>query len=245
MIRTHLIPMLLAGAALAPAGEVYLNTLDSGDRVLVERQQGPYVGLWLGAATGGRASFDGKLQGSRLESETGFTGGIKAGYYWRLPFAVRPALELDLGYLNDDFGLSGSANSDSGKGRVSGGGDIQALVGTVNFVLALDLGAYRDQVGDFFAALHPYVGIGAGGAYSSLDGFDVSARTNEGKKRVRVDGGSSFDFAHQFLAGLEIELEDDFSIFGEWKRINISNTGSTAVRDYERALWTFGAKFGY
>jgi opacity protein-like surface antigen len=227
-------------------GEVYLNTIDSANSVVVERQEGPYIGLWLGAATDGSASFRSKLTGAKMESETGFAAGLKLGYYYRLPFAIRPSIEFELTYLNDDFGLSGTVDSRrSGRGSVSGGADIQTLIGTVNLVLALDLAAYRENVGDFWAAFHPYVGIGGGAAYSSLEGFDVRVKTRDGRKKLKVDGGSDFDFAYQLFTGLEFELDSDFSVFGEYKLIGINSTGSDAVRDYERDLWTIGCKFGY
>jgi opacity protein-like surface antigen len=214
---------------------------------LTERESGPYVGAWLGAVTGGKASFREELRGAELGDSTGFTGGLKLGYSWQTPIFIRPSVEVEFAYLTDDLTPTGSVDGSARKaGQIkSGGGDLNALVGTVNLVLALDLGGIRDQVGDFVAGLHPYIGIGVGGAYSSVERFETKVRSGGGDEKIRVEGGSKIDFAHQLLAGLEIDLDDELSIFGEYKRISLDSTGSKSIRDYERDLWVFGCKFAY
>lgn len=234
------------------AAEIPLNALGEEPEgittELTERESGPYVGAWLGAVTGGKASFRNDLRGGELGDSTGFTGGLKLGYSWQTPIFIRPSVEVEFAYLTDDLTPTGSVNGSVRKtGQLkSGGGDLSAIVGTVNLVLALDLGAIRDQVGEFVAALHPYIGVGVGGAYSSVDPFVAKVRTSEGRnEKIRVDGGSKIGFAYQLLAGLEIDLDDELSIFGEYKRMSLEGTGSSSIRDYERDLWVFGCKFAY
>jgi opacity protein-like surface antigen len=255
MKHTLRTPALLALGALllttfvSRAAEIPLNAIgeepEGVTTELTERRDGPYFGVWLGAATGGKAAFREELRGAELGDSTGFTGGLKLGYYWLTPIFIRPAVEVEFAYLTDDLSPTGSVE-DGGRIK-SGGSNLNALIGTVNFVLALDLGAIRDQVGDFAAGLHPYVGVGIGGAYSSVEKFEtrVSSSSSRGGEKVRVEGGSKIDFAYQFLAGLEIEMDEDFSIFGEYKHISLDSTGSKAVLDYERDLWVFGCKFAY
>ncbi len=248
--------LLFIAAPASDAAEIPLNAIgeqpEGVTTEITERKDGPYVAAWLGAATAGKASFREELRGADLGDSTGFAGGLKLGYSWQTPIFIRPSVELELAYLTDNLSPMGSIEDNSGRREVSrriksGGTDLNALVGTVNFVLALDLGAIRDQVGDFVAGLHPYVGIGIGGAYSSVDKFETRARSSSSRndEKIRVDGGSKIDFAYQFLAGLEIDLDDSFSIFGEYKHISLNSTGSEVIRDYERDLWVFGCKLAY
>jgi opacity protein-like surface antigen len=253
MMKLISLPTLAAALAFwpcaIPAGEVPLNALSADDEnpemattVYVERDQGPYISLWLGAASGGDATFSGRLKGAELDSNTDFAFGAKFGYFYRTPFFVRPSIELELGYLDSEIGASGNAGNVR---SFRGSGDFQSIYGTVNVVLALDLAPYRDTVGDILSAIHPYIGAGIGGAYSRFDGMNGKGRTDDGSRKVRVDGGSKFDFAHQIFGGIEIDLDDEFSIFGEYKRITIESTGSDSIRNYERNLWIVGAKIGY
>lgn len=232
------------------AAEVILNesTLaeDGSTAVVIERQQGPYVAAWLGVAGGASATTSGGLKGAELQDGNGFAAGLKLGYYYQTPFFVRPSIELEVAYLNSEFNVGGNLEGRDG-GRFAGGSDLQALVGTVNLVLALDLGAVRDQVGDFLAGFHPYIGVGAGAGYSSLEAFEGNVKgQGDGKNRkLRVDGGSKIDFAYQLMAGLEIDLDEDVSIFGEFKHMSLGGAGGGAVSDYQRDLWVFGCKLAY
>jgi opacity protein-like surface antigen len=250
------VPARLAlGLLLLPvygqAAEIPLNAIgetpEGVTTELTDRESGPYVGAWLGAVTGGRASFRNELRGAELGGSTGFTGGLKLGYSWQTPIFLRPSVEVEFAYLTDDLNPTGSVDGSGRNGGEikTGGSHLNALVGTVNLVLALDLGAIRDRVGEFVAGLHPYIGIGVGGAYGNVQPFQAKVTTDGEDEKIRVEGGSKIDFAHQLLAGLEIDLDDELSIFGEYKRISLDSTGSKSIRDYERDLWVFGCKFAY
>jgi opacity protein-like surface antigen len=239
------------------AGEVALNPAALQENTLeadgstterIERQHGPYFAAWLGAATGPTASTSGRLGGTHINDETGFAAGLKLGYYFRTPYFIRPSIEFELAYLKTDLALGGSAE---GRNRerlgFSGSSDMNALVGTVNLVLALDLGSIREEVGDFLAGLHPYIGAGIGASYSSVENFDgkLNGRGSARDQKLHVEGGSKFGFAYQLMAGLEVELDDDVSLFGEYKRVSMDQTGASSIRDYETDLWIFGCKLSY
>lgn len=252
LTKDHLLAACAVFAITAPSGlanEVYLNTMSSKNgevqsqsTEVVERQHGPYVGVWLGISTNGDASLRGPLVGSGLEDSTGFAGGLKLGYYFRTPYALRPAIELELGYLSNNLNHSGTVeNGKSETAAITGGSNFQAFTGMINLVVALDLGAYRQELGDFAAAIHPYIGVGGGAAYSKTSDFN----TRIDGKEVKLDSGSKVGFAYQLITGLEFDLAEDFSIFGEYKRVAISNTGSENIKDYERNLWVFGCKLAY
>ena len=238
----------------ATAGEVYLDTVRAttggySDTVVsterAYRTQGAYFGLQGGVSSRGSASFRNELGGAELEDESGFVLGARAGYWFRIPFPIRPSLEVELNYLRDDVSVGGTVSSEKHVGRVTGGGDLSAFVGTVNLVLALDLEPYRDQVGDVLAAFHPYVGAGIGAAYSSLEDFSLKIRDEEGGEKKVDAEGSKIDFAYQVFGGLEIDLSEEFSIYGEYKRMVLEGTGTESITDYERDLWVLGFKVNY
>lgn len=252
-MKTTFLVLSFALCTGAGAGEVYLDTVRAttsgySDTVVsterAYRNQGAYFAAQGGLSTMGSVTFRDGLRGATLEDDTGFALGARVGYWFRLPFPIRPSVEFEFNYLQDDLALRGRANEIDRQGRFTGSGDLRSYIGMVNFVLALDLEPYRDQLGDFLVALHPYAGIGAGAAYTTLDEMNVRLVNGEQEERIDV-GGEKFDFAYQFIGGLEVDLSDEFSIYGEYKHVVLEGTPSGLISDYQRDLWMLGFKVTY
>lgn len=217
-----------------PAEEVYFDTISTAR---ASRNHGAYIGVFGGATHTADASFNGRLSegGLSTNDDVGFFAGIEFGYSFWTPIALRPALELELEYLSSSLNADGP---DGARFR----SDLRSGLVMLNGIIALDLGDYRSDVGDFWASFHPYIGAGLGGAYTRVS--DISLRAAGGDDRSR---GSSSDwvFAYQFFGGLEYDLTDTVSIYAEYKRLIFDELGGRAVSNADFDLWTFGVKVEY
>ncbi len=216
-------------AMSAGAAEVYFDTVSTEKAV---RAQGAYFGLF----GGGSFDYDVDSAGSRnLLSEQDGTGwfiGAEIGYQFRTAFPVRPAFEVELFYMSD------KANSANATSVLTN--DFYSINLMANFILALDLTDYRDDIG-FFANLHPYIGGGLGAAYTNADSSLVSG-TGDG---LTLGSSSKISFAYQIFAGLEVDLSDYVSIYGEYRRLWIDNVGGSNFSRSKQDLWNIGFKVQY
>ncbi len=228
-----LIATVAAFAALTPAlraDEVFFDTVSTEK---ASRMSGAYFGVFGGGATTADSSTGTPLEGANVDGGSGWFAGAEVGYYFRTPFPIRPAIELEAFYLGTEVDSSGSTDFRS---------DLWAAGAFVNLLLALDLSMYAEDLGPFWSSLRPYVGAGIGAAYTKLNGGSVQHKDGTS---TRIDSSSSVGFAYQLFAGLEVALADDLSIYGEYKYLVLDNTGSEAVSEVASNLWTLGVKVQY
>lgn len=249
-------PFLALAVAPVFAGEVEFDKVDTGapafDQAYTREgvaDQGPYISAFGGFTTGAGGDVGPRVEGGSLGSETGFLFGARWGYAWQTPFLIRPSVEFEINYLNDDVNVKGTAVNRGNRSSVDFTSNLQSIAGFVNFVLALDLNAYREQVGDILAGIHPYIGAGIGAAYTTMSGSETKARyrgeDGSYSKTEKFSGGSKLDWAYQFFGGIEFELLEDMSIFGEYKYLALQGTGSELLRNYDRDVWVVGVKLQY
>jgi opacity protein-like surface antigen len=231
----------------ATAGEVAFSSVTEtvSTSVRVQDGEGPYAAIAAGVATGGSASGQGRLNRASISSGTNSIISSKFGYAWATPWPIRPALEAELGYMRDYLSIDGKTPlSGNREGSFNAEQDLLSVFGMINFVLALDLGIYGDAAGEWAPRIHPYIGAGVGGAYTKLDSAKSEVRDEERKKNVHLDGNSGIGLVYQFFGGVEIDLIEDMSLFGEYKRLIHSEIGDS-ITDYQRNAWMLGLKFAY
>ena len=130
----------------------------------------------------------------QFDSETGFLVGIGAGYqpcpYFRFDVTVNhaPNYSLDGTYVND-----GVPTNMIGKVDMA----TTTLMGTGYF----ELQPYFPRLGN----LRPYVGIGAGWAWHTLDDFFI---VEEGTTLTTLKGDTNSRFAWRVVAGTGFVLSD-------------------------------------
>jgi opacity protein-like surface antigen len=226
---TALVALATATTCLR-ADEVFFDTVSTEK---ASRVSGAYFGVFGGGAMTSDTSSSGPLDGADLDNGSGWFGGAEVGYYFRTPFPVRPAIELEAFYLGTEVESGGSTDFRS---------DLWAAGAFVNLILALDLSAYAEDLGPFLTSLRPYVGAGIGAAYTKLDGG--TARFRDGSN-AKIDSDSTISFAYQLFAGLEVALADDVSVYGEYKYLVLDDTGSDNLSEVASDLWTVGVKVSY
>ncbi len=221
--------LFVAVTTIAPAAEVYFDTVSTEKSV---RAQGAYFGFFGGGSWDYNVDSSGTAGLSSEQDGTGWFIGAELGYQFRTAYPVRPAFEVELFYAAD------KAISENATSRLSN--DFYSVNLMVNFILALDLSDYRDDVG-FLASLHPYIGGGLGGAYTNADSSLLSG-SGDG---LSLGSSGKISFAYQFLAGLEVDLSDYVSIYGEYRRLWINNVAGSNFSESDRNLWNIGFKVQY
>ncbi|MEM7143688.1 MAG: outer membrane beta-barrel protein [Verrucomicrobiota bacterium] len=226
--------IVLANTPLANAEEVFFDTVSTAK---ASRSQGAYFGIFGGGAYPSDADYRGRLGGLGLDldGDSGWLVGAELGYTWDTATPLRPGIEVEFMYLGDN---SLDAN---GTGTNSFAADINIYTLMFNGILALDLDQHRDDVGDFIAALHPYVGAGLGWAYSRQRGGTLTTPTGTSSFPRNSDNS----FAWQFFAGLEVDLTERVSVYGEYKYLVLDKAAGDNISDYKLDLWTMGVKVEY
>jgi len=141
--------------------------------------------------------------------------GIRTGYTWDpslIPLnadigqpLLMPRAELELLYApyqtKGNVPLHGFANA-SATDKVDIDSIVFSFLGTMHF-----------RVNDWF---HPYVGAGVGGAYMHVTSENLVINSAGGQD-VLHGQGSDFVFVPQGVAGVEFDIVQTWSIFGEYK----------------------------
>ncbi len=227
---------LSASASVAFAAEVYFDTVSTEKAV---RTHGAYFGAFGGVGVGGAdVDFNKRLRGASLDKTEAAFGGVEFGYSFNTPLPLRPSIELELLYLDDELRAE---LLDARKRTASA--NLKLFNASINLMLALDLSMYNEDLGSFLAALHPYVGFGVGGAYAELDSYGL--RNKRGRRVTSEGDQSGFEYSYQIFGGLELAFSDAFSIYAEYKYLAISNLGNGNINNYERPLLNFGFKVQY
>lgn len=228
---------LAAFAALpspSRAEEVYFDTISTAKAT---RLHGAYFGAFGGGSGFNDASFGKRLGGLGLDAsdDSGWLAGVEFGYSYATPFPIRPAIEVELFYLDNDLPADGN-------GGASYKGHLRAGTLMLNGILALDLEDYRAEVGDFWAGFKPYIGAGLGGAYTTVRNQNLSIPGGGGGK---LGSGSNWSYAYNFFAGIEYAFDDMWSIYGEYRKLFFDRLANGSIKDSEFDLWTLGFKVQY
>lgn len=214
------------------AEEVYFDTVSTEHAL---RPHGAYFGIGGGGAHLDSVDIRQRNSGKTVDGggETGWMFDLKFGYAFNLPIPVRPAMELDFLYLDSETSGSGANSFYHSNNKAF------LLMGSA--VVSLDLSSQREQVGDFLANFHPYIGVGFGGGYVSEDNI-VSRQDGKTKSR---DNRNQFSLASDWVVGVEFNLSDELSLYGEYKRLYVDDFGGNDVSNAELSLWTIGVRFAY
>jgi opacity protein-like surface antigen len=109
-----------------------------------------------------------------------------------------------------------------------------------NCVVALDLTDYR-PAGTFLADFHPYFGAGLGAVYSGAR--DSNLITGSGKGYF--ESGSEFSLAYQIFTGLEFDLNEYVSLYGEFRWLYNHDLPGGSLGQSDLGLWNAGVKVRY
>ncbi len=223
---------LLSTGLPAVADEVYFDTVSTRK---ASRDHGRYFGAFGGGSSNAGAAFGDRLSGASLSEDGGWLLGLEFGYTFNTGWPVRPSLELEFMMMNNALDADGA-------GSLSLSSDLRAWTLMANASIALDLSDRRDHVGDFLASFHPYIGAGIGGAI--VEHRNVSATDTDGR-RVGLGDDSDITWAWQVFAGIEYAFTDEFSLYGEYKRLGLNEIGDGSITDTEFDIFTLGFKFQY
>ncbi len=234
MNRPTLLNTIIAVLAFvmgAGADEIYFDTVSTRK---ASRDQGSYIGVFGGGSRSQDADFRGVLEGNRLEKDDGWLAGIEFGYEFQLVRPINAFFEAEFTFMSMAM---------NGGGHRSGyESDLRSLNAMLNFGLQLNLDDSRNQVGDFWANFRPFAGVGVGGAWSRSSNRKAFV---EGSP-VRIGGSEKdLEWAYQVFAGVEYAFSDTFSIYGEWRRMMISEVNDGSISDPEFDMWLLGMKFKY
>ncbi len=240
MITTLLRNIVLGAFALilpaAHAAEVYFDTVSTEKAV---RTHGSYFGAFGGfGVDGADADYSGAVADAELDNTEAAFGGVEFGYTFSTPYPIRPSVELEILYLDDEL----KTEFPAGGKAATASANLKAINASINVILALDLSIYEEDIGSFLSALHPYIGAGFGGAWAKLD--SISFRGEDGERIGSEGDNSGFEFTYQIFGGLEIALSDVFSIYAEYKYLVFDGLGSE-IANFERPLVNFGFKVQY
>lgn len=236
ILKTTLGAGLLAmTASLAPAAEVYFDTISTEK---ASRLSGAYFGVFGGSDFDQDADVNPGDAGPSftLDGQGSLFLGVEFGYEWQTPFPLRTGFEVEAMYLSNDFEAHNEFSEISA--------DFHSAVIMANLTLALDLADYRDDVGPFWAAFHPYIGAGFGGAYTWQRNGKIKDLTDGSE----ISNGNSgdFTFAYQLFAGVEFDLTDTLSLYAEYKYLVFDDLGtSSGISDYQHNLFGAGLKMQY
>lgn len=222
----------LSMAGLARGAEVYFDTVSTAK---AGRLHGAYFSAGGGFADNVGVGTGPRLRGFDVSGDSGWAASIKFGYSFITPLPIRPSLELELGYLNSE--LHGEGGS---QGKFDS--ELHAYSAMGNAVLALDFEEYREGYGDLLAAIKPYIGAGVGIAYVHQN--DVRFTRNTGYVARKNEGGE-VSFGYQIFGGLEVEISPEFSIYGEYKYMDLYDLGNADIQGAEFSVWSLGMKFQY
>ena len=183
----------IAGFALVCSSAMLLPLAASADD-----SGGWYAGGQIGFGLSSSQNLNN--QGNTLVNNygTGFAGGLNGGYSFANGF--RP--ELEIGHTGSNItSIQQSTPSTSSSQTSNISGTVSA-----NTVMANIWWDYRQSDG-FFATVHPYLGLGVGGANMNINNEHLNSTGNAGFIPAgNITNGSATTFAYQFGFGAGIGL---------------------------------------
>ncbi len=221
--------LALATSLALHAGTDMKDTKDM--KQMSQTSYGSDAGFYVAAYGGANFSTDygnrhtsfglgGPVTPDNIHSQVGGVGGIKAGYNFE-SFAVcdhlrlQPAVEIEGMYI----GMGSKATELLGGAPVHDTTSWNNAAGFVNGILRFKL----TDSGSFFSRLTPYVGVGAGVEYLTSHTDLQIGGVNAGNV-----GDADLDFAAQGLVGLDYALNTHWTLFTEYKFIDVLGSSFTS-----------------
>jgi opacity protein-like surface antigen len=228
-----ILPLFALVASSLSAAEVYFDTVNTAS---AERLHGAYFGAFAGGVDLNGSATSSRLNGVNVSGRSrGEMGGIEFGYKWATPVGINLAAELEMFYLSQY--LDGSGRGGSYRSKVKYGGAM------ANGVIQLDLGAILGDEAGWVGRIKPYIGGGVGYGYGAQDFIQVKyPGTN---KTRRLNDGGETAFSSQLFAGVEVEVMENFSVYGEYRQINFYDFGNSDLRALDFGSWLVGVRFQY
>ena len=229
-LTTTLLALLLT--ASAPAAEVYFDTVSTAS---ASRLHGAYFGAFAGGVNAHGAETSRRTRNLNVDGNgLGWMTGVEFGYKWATAVGVNLAAELELYYLQQD--MAGSTGSESYRSTLNAFGAMG------NGIVQFDLGAMLGEEAGWLANVKPYVGAGVGFGYGYQNQIAYKA---PGRRTRQLDDGGEAGFAYQLIAGVEVDLADNFSVYGEYRYLNLYDFGNSDIASVDFSAWVLGVRFQY
>jgi opacity protein-like surface antigen len=87
--------------------------------------------------------------------------------------------------------------------------------------------------------------VGAGVGYGYGYQNQIAYKRSGQRERSNLSDGGESGFAYQLLAGVEVELADNFSVFGEYRYMDLYDFGNGDIKGAEVSSWLLGMRFQY
>ena len=231
MTRTLLLTLAFSAAQL-PAAEVYFDTVSTAK---ASRLQGAYVSAYGGSSSVTQTTLHPRYKGLGSRGSDGWAAGVKFGYQFTTPLPIRTAAELELGYLNSTVDVFRNSENYFR-------GNLQSYHAFGNLVLGLDLEGFAPEGTDERALMiKPYIGAGAGVALTSLQD---EVRRFDGRG-ARPENGSKASFGYQIFGGVEVELSEELSLYGEYRYLDLYDLGQGDLQGAALNQFLFGMRLAY
>jgi opacity protein-like surface antigen len=214
------------------AAEVYFDTVSTAKAT---RLQGAYLGTFAGGANVTGTSTSGRLGGLGVDGRgMGWIGGVEFGYKWVTPAGLNLMTELEFYYLDQD--ISG------GNSRSRYRSNLRSIGAMANGMVQLDLGSILGEDAGWVGRIKPYLGAGLGFGYGDQDDIAYKA---PGRRERTLGGGGDTGLAYQLLGGVEVEVSDTFSVYGEYRYMDLYDFGNDDITGAEISTWVVGMRFQY
>jgi len=218
---------------LLPAAEVYFDTVNTAK---ASRLHGAYFGAFAGGANVTGTTTSQRVSSLGVEGKgAGWIGGVEFGYKWVTPVGLNFAAELEFYYLNQD--ISGN------NGRSSYRSSLSAFGAMANGIVQLDLESILGEDAGWVGRIKPYLGAGVGAGYGYQN--DIAYKPAGGRERSNLSDGGEAGFAYQLLAGVEVEVAENFSVYGEYRYLDLYDFGNGDINGADISTWIVGLRFQY
>jgi len=229
-LLTPFVCLLITTAA--PAAEVYFDTVNTAS---ASRLHGAYFGAFAGGVDAHGTSTSKRLRNLNVDGRgMGWIGGLEFGYKWATPVGLNFAAELELYYLNQD--MSGSS------GRESYRSSLHAFGAMGNGIVQIDFETLLGEDAGWIANVKPYFGAGVGFGYGYQS--QIAYKRAGGREREQGNAGGT-SFGYQLLAGIEVEMAENFSVYGEYRYLNLYDFGGGEIEGVDFSAWVLGVRFQY
>jgi outer membrane autotransporter protein len=232
MIKPLLLSLAVSVSVVTvPAAEVYFDTVNTAS---ASRLHGAYFGTFAGGANALGAGTSQRLRNLNVKGDGGWIGGVEFGYKWATPVGINLAAELELYYLQQN--MSGSDGGESYRSS------LHAFGAMANGIVQLDFESLLGEEAGWLANVKPYVGAGVGYGYGNQN--KIAYKRSGQRERNLTDGGEA-GFGYQLIAGIEVELAENFSFYGEYRYMNLYDFGNSDINSVDFNIWALGVRFQY
>jgi outer membrane autotransporter protein len=232
-MKRHLTTLLcLTLLTTAPAAEIYFDTVSTAT---ASRLHGAYFGTYAGGVDANGATTSRRLRNLDVDGNgTGWMVGVEFGYKWATPVGLNLAAELELYYLNQD--MAGSDGSERYRSS------LHAFGAMANGIVQIDFESLLGEDAGWITRIKPYFGAGVGFGYGYQNQV---AYKRAGERERELGNAGSSSFGYQLLAGVEVEMAENFSVYGEYRYLNLYDFGAGEIEGVDFSAWVLGVRFQY